>query len=187
LSGRLDSGESSTAPRRAPGGDEDTDEMPRIPDFPVSGGCACGAVRYRLLEDAVELHACHCTDCQTATGSAFVMSMMVKRGSVEVERGEPKRFEFDGPDGRHHIDQRCPRCAARLWSESRSIPDLLILRPGTLDDTSWCEPVSHIWTRSAQPWVTIPEHTLNYGQQPTNDEVMAAVRAWRSRAKDPTG
>lgn len=156
--------------------------MTSVPTFPCPGGCACGAVRYRLLEDPIELHACHCTDCQTITGSAFVLSMVAKRISLELIRGAPQRFEYETTSGIHRVEQRCPDCAVRLWGEPRNLPDLIILRPGTLDDTSWCEPISHIWTKSAQPWVTIPEHTLNHREQPGPEEQMAAVRAWRGRA-----
>jgi len=159
--------------------------MTLIPTFPCPGGCACGAVRYRLLEDAIELHACHCTDCQIITGSAFIMSMIVKRSSLALVRGELQRVEYVTPSDIRRTDQRCPDCGVRLWGESRSFPDLLTLRPGTLDDTSWCEPTSHIWTRSAQPWVTIPSHTLNYREQPGPEEQLAAVRAWRGRGSRP--
>jgi hypothetical protein len=49
-----------------------------------------------------------------------------------------------------------------------------------LDDTSSLEPVGHIWTRSAQPWITIPAGKLNYDQQPT--DMLVFVHAWKSRA-----
>jgi len=159
--------------------------MSQTPAFPCSGGCQCGAVRYRLLEDAVELHTCHCTDCQTITGSAFAMSMVVKRSAVELTRGTPERIEYVTTSGIRRVEQRCTTCGVRLWGEPHELDALLVLRPGTLDDTRWCEPVAHIWTRSAQPWVTIPEHALNRGGDPDPDEQLASVRAWRGRASAP--
>jgi hypothetical protein len=41
-----------------------------------------------------------------------------------------------------------------------------VVRPGTLDDTSWLRPQAHLWTRSAQPWVAIPEGVPRYETQP---------------------
>ncbi len=38
------------------------------------GGCQCGAVRFRITGEATALFACHCTICQTHTGTAFSMA-----------------------------------------------------------------------------------------------------------------
>jgi hypothetical protein len=58
---------------------------------------------------------------------------------------------------------------------------VITLRPGGLDDTSWLQPIGHIWTRSAQPWVSIPEGTLNYEDQP--QDYTALIQAWRERPR----
>ena len=153
--------------------------MTQSPEFPLDGGCGCGAVRYRLLEDPLGLHVCHCTDCQTVTGSAFVMCMPTHKRSLELTRGQPKAFLFVTPDGLAKCNLRCPECGCTVWSEIEGIPEILALQPGTLDDTSWLHPVAHIWTDSAQPWVEIPEGVLIYERQPVED--LALVRAWKGR------
>lgn len=62
--------------------------MSRLPEFPVQGGCACGAVRYVLKGPPLGIYTCHCTACQTLTGSAFSIGMSVLRKDFEVTRGE---------------------------------------------------------------------------------------------------
>jgi hypothetical protein len=151
-----------------------------MPTFPCEGGCVCGAVRYRLLEDPLELHVCHCTDCQQLTGSAFALSMSIRREALEVVRGEPARMAFQTLDGVQRRDWRCGACGSRLWGQPPRYPALLTLRPGTLDDTSWARPSAHIWTRSAQPWVRIPDDVLRYEQNPDDD--LELVRAWKNRS-----
>jgi hypothetical protein len=151
------------------------------PDFPLAGGCACGAVRYELLADPLELHVCHCTDCQRVSGSAFVMSMVTTRSSIELRRGEPTVCDFGTPAGIHRREQRCAGCGSRLWSEPNGLPDLLTLRPGTLDERGWLRPIAHIWTRSAQPWVEIPTGVLRYEGNPADP--LELVRAWRARVR----
>ena len=146
---------------------------------PQLGGCECAEIRYRLTSDPVTLYACHCTDCQTATGSSFALSMFVTRDSIELLQGEPQLREFDLPDGRKRRAFVCPRCGTQLWSDRRRLPNLLNLQPGTLDDTSWFQPIGHIWTRSAQHWVTIPPDALRYEKQP--DDPLPLVQAWKSR------
>ena len=44
--------------------------------------------------------------------------------------------------------------------------DALRVRAGTLDDTSWLRPTAHFWTRSAQPWVVVPEEDQRFETQP---------------------
>jgi hypothetical protein len=56
----------------------------------------------------------------------------------------------------------CPECGVRIYHALKSVPDLVSLKPGTLDDTSWLRPSIFIWTKSAQGWVTIPEGAKAY-------------------------
>jgi len=151
--------------------------------FPRPGGCECEAIRYQLTSDPITVYACHCTDCQTATGASFALSMYVDRDAVELLRGEPKLREFDLSDGRVRRAWVCAACGTALWGKNRKLPELLNLQPGTLDDTSWFRPVGHIWARSAQPWVTIPPEALRYEKQ--LDDPLALVRAWKSRPDTP--
>jgi hypothetical protein len=153
--------------------------MTQLPVFPCEGGCGCGAVRYRLLEDPLELHVCHCTNCQTVTGSAFLMCMPVQSRSLERLKGQPKAFSFESPEGFAKCNFRCPDCGCMVWSEIGGLPEILALQPGTLDETSWLEPIAHIWTSSAQPWVEIPTDVLTYEKQPKDD--LELVRAWKGR------
>jgi hypothetical protein len=148
---------------------------------PYAGGCLCGAIRYRLTAEPLTLYACHCTDCQRQSGASFNLSMLVQRPALELLRGEPARYGVDLAGGRRWEGLFCHACSVRLWSEPPKVPQVSTLRPGTLDDTSWLRPVGHIWTRSAQPWVRIPEDTLNYEAQPP--DMLPLIRAWQSRAR----
>jgi len=74
----------------------------------------------------------------------------------------------------------CGECSTRLWGEPPKFHQIVVIRPGTLDDTTWLRPIGHIWTRSAQPWVSIPNDTLNFERQP--DDTMVLVKAWQDRA-----
>ncbi len=152
--------------------------------FPQPGGCFCGDVRYSLNEDPLTLYACHCTDCQRQTGSSFVLSMVVKRKALELVQGELREYSLELPDGRRKRGKFCGRCSTRLWGEPFKLPGLAVLRPGTLDDTTWVQPIGHIWTHSAQRWVHIPDGTLNFSGQPKGDEVAALVHAWKKRSSN---
>jgi hypothetical protein len=148
---------------------------------PYTGRCMCGEVEYRLNGEPVAYYACHCTDCQRRAGSAYGLSMWVKRGDLEVTRGSAAHHELKGPDGRPRPNRICASCGVRLWSEPPKFPELAVLRPGTLDDAKRFTPVAHIWTRSALPWVTIPEGAARYEKQPADFRELFAL--WRDRAR----
>ena len=149
----------------------------------LAGRCYCGAVRYRINEAPLTVYACHCTDCQKRSGSAFGLSMWVNRAAIEVTQGEAALLVATGHDGRPRRTRACLQCHTRLWSEPEKNPKLAVVRPGTLDDTSWLEPVAHIWTRSAQKWVEIPEGVARYETQPAS--MAELVTLWRNKHAHP--
>ncbi|MGI9627567.1 MAG: GFA family protein [Longimicrobiales bacterium] len=150
----------------------------KLPGFPQEGGCLCGDVRYSLLEDPIGLHACHCVNCQTRTGSAFGMTMVVQDKSAEILQGKLKLYSFTTRDGLAKRTRCCPNCATCVWGEIGDT-GLIALQPGTLDDTAWLEPIAHIFTSHAQTWVETPTGVLEYERQPEDE--LELVRTWRRR------
>jgi len=108
---------------------------------PYTGGCQCGALRYVLDAEPIWLAACHCTECQRQSGSAFGMSMLVKETSLTV-KGATKRFTRIADSGNENTGVFCPECGVRIYQIPRYAKDVLVLKPGTLDDTSWLRGVT---------------------------------------------
>ena len=122
------------------------------------GGCACGAVRYRLSSEPLFVHCCHCLNCQRQTGSAFVINLLIEADRVEILRAAPQPVEVPRDDGNVQQIFRCPRCQVAVFSEY-SGPGVWFVRAGTLDDPTQIAPDVHIYTRSKVGWVTLPEGT----------------------------
>ena len=120
----------------------------------LAGGCACGAVRYRMPAP-IWTHCCHCTWCQRETGSAFAVNAMVEADRVEVTAGRPVAVRTPSESGRGQLVTRCPDCRVALWS-TYSAPAILFVRAGTLDRPGAVVPDIHIFTASKLPWVEIP-------------------------------
>ena len=76
----------------------------------LEGGCACGAVRYRLSSKPMFVHCCHCRDCQRQTGSAFVLNALIETDRVEILSGETQAVPVPTDSGRPHVIHRCPTC-----------------------------------------------------------------------------
>jgi len=122
------------------------------------GGCACGAIRYRLTSEPLFVHCCHCLNCQRQTGSAFVINLLLEADRVKVLTDEPQPTDAPRDDGSVQRIFRCPSCHVAVFSEY-GWPELRFVRGGTLDNPSAVTPDVHIFTRSKVPWVTIPDDT----------------------------
>jgi hypothetical protein len=122
----------------------------------VEGGCACGAVRYRLTSEPMFVHCCHCLNCQRQTGSAFVINLLIEADRVELLSGEPEPVDVPRDDGSAQRIHRCPSCQVAVYSEYGR-PEVRFVRGGTLDEPSSVAPDVHIFTRSKLPWVRLPE------------------------------
>ena len=123
----------------------------------LSGSCFCGAVKYRLTSSPMFVHCCHCRDCQRQTGSAFVLNALIEADRVELLSGETRPFPQPTNSGRPHVIHRCPDCGTALWSTYGGREQIRFVRAGTLDEPSALAPDMHIYTRSKQPWVTLPD------------------------------
>jgi hypothetical protein len=121
-----------------------------------TGGCACGAARYRMRGAPMIVHCCHCRDCQRQTGSAFVINALIETDRIELLSGAPRPYPMPTDSGRPHDVYRCPDCGTALWSDYGHRPALRFLRVGTLDDPTGLPPDVHIFTRSRLPWVGLP-------------------------------
>jgi hypothetical protein len=122
---------------------------------PREGGCACGAVRYRLASDPLFTHCCHCLNCQRQTGSAFVINLLIEADRVELLAGEPQPVDVPRDDGSTQRIFRCPSCQVAVFSEYGR-PDVKFVRGGTLDQPPAITPDVHIFARSKLSWVTLP-------------------------------
>ena len=121
------------------------------------GGCACGAVRYRLTAAPMFVHCCHCRDCQRQTGTAFALNALIETAHMQQLSGAPESVSMPTDSGRPHDIYRCPACQVALWSDYGRRGVLRFLRIATLDQPHAITPNAHIFTRSKVPWVTLPE------------------------------
>jgi hypothetical protein len=109
-----------------------------------------------MTTEPIRVAACHCKECQRQSGSAFGMSMSVKKDSLTVT-GLTKQFARVADIGIEVTGVFCPECGVRIYHVLASAPDVVSIKPGTLDDTHWLRPGSFIWMKSAQGWGPVPD------------------------------
>ena len=130
----------------------------------LTGGCACGRVRYRVNEAPLFPYACHCTDCQRTTGSAFVIHSTVAKEDFEIE-GDTQSVTLPTSSGAGYDIHFCCNCGTCVWCiyHVRADP-VLIVRSGTFDDAARVTPGAHIFTASMQPWFKLPDDVPSFPQ-----------------------
>ena len=121
-------------------------------DTALSGGCACGAVRYACTAEPMFALNCHCRDCQRETGSAYAPILAVPSAAFAVTHGSPAYFDVTADSG--YVTRRafCARCGSTLFGEPGSRTDMVTIRAGNLDDPSIFRPTRNVFVASAQPW-----------------------------------
>lgn len=144
----------------------------------LAGGCLCGAVRYTLREGfRLRPYACHCTDCQRRTGSAFSEHMLFPMADLAI-LGELDFGEYRQPGGGRSRIFGCARCKGRIYATNDQREGLASLRCGTLDNSAEIVPAAHIWVRSKQPWIGLPPGSATMDEQPrTGEQWMELVGA----------
>lgn len=114
-----------------------------------SGGCLCGAVRYRVSGRPLRVGLCHCQDCRKSSGSAYAMFGVWDRAAYAGE-GELRTFK-----GRSF----CPTCGSRVAHLDQAEAEIML---GSLDDApSDLIPGYELWTPRRERWM----HVLPWADQ----------------------
>jgi hypothetical protein len=129
--------------------------MKKTMDQAMTGGCLCGAVRYRVNAPMTGVIACHCTHCRRVSGAGSSHNVPVATDALEVTAGAPKRYVDTAASGNRLFRFFCADCGSSLWSQREKMPGMVTLKAGTLDDASGLQLVMNIWTDSALPWMHV--------------------------------
>lgn len=130
-----------------------------------TGGCACGAVRFRITLPLQGVGACHCTHCQQASGGGASYTVLVPLGGLELTDGEPKCYSRTGGSGGTAHRYFCGACGTPLYSRSDNVP-FIPVRIGALDDQTGLKPMMHIFASSAPEWHNIPKNAAAFDGMP---------------------
>jgi hypothetical protein len=125
----------------------------------AKGGCLCGNFHYSFPREAViSTFHCHCNDCQKSTGSGKATLLLVPK-AVLSSKGELKTFTVKGTEGSSVSRGFCPDCGSPLLSHVEEMPDLFMVKAGSLEDSSWVSADLSCWGSSAQPWLPVDANT----------------------------
>jgi len=135
-------------------------------DYPLTGGCQCGSVRYELAAPSRETYICHCTECRRQSASAFGISVIVSSSDFRLVRGTPKRWSRPTDSGRLLDCYFCPVCGSRVWHGDKEKNATISVKGGSLDAPVDVTSAAHIWTSRRLPGIVIPEHVRQFPREP---------------------
>ena len=130
----------------------------------VTGGCLCGAIRYSISQPVETISACHCTHCQKASGTGASYNAIVPTSAVTFTAGKTKVYKDTAESGNTLYRHFCGDCGSPMYSQREKMPEMMVLKVGTLDDSSGLKLTTNIWTRSARPWMHIDPGATNHPQ-----------------------
>ena len=116
-----------------------------------SGHCLCGEISYASDAEPMFAGNCHCRDCQRVSGGAYIPAMIFPERSVRI-RGEAKYFDSKADSGSIHSRGFCPTCGSRMFARFASMPGMLGIAAGTLNDSSKYVPALDFFVASAANW-----------------------------------
>ncbi len=130
------------------------------PDVDAEGGCACGAIRYRVKGPTIVCAHCHCTDCRLASGATPVAWLTLARQDFTLLKGTLKVRDSSARATREF----CADCGAQLVFRSKEEPETIDVTLASLDDPNVVEPRAHIWTRSKVRWVHLLDELRRFSR-----------------------
>jgi hypothetical protein len=119
----------------------------------VDGSCHCGRITYEAEVDPEKVLICHCTDCQTLSGSAFRVVVRVPNDAFKILSGQPKNYVKEAESGTRMIQAFCPDCGSPIFGSHVSDTSFYGIRVAALRQRDMLTPKLQIWCRSELPWI----------------------------------
>lgn len=119
----------------------------------MTGGCHCGAIRFRITAAPLETYCCHCRICQRTSGAPFLAGAVVASESFAFTNEEPVEYQSSP----HIIRLFCPNCHAQIGSRQPGETRLVDVHLSLFDDPSALEPAYHMFTATQAGWLKLAD------------------------------
>ena len=144
----------------------------------LTGGCACGAIRYRSDEEPIVQLLCHCGDCQRSSGSAFGAAVIVPGDRLTFTAGQPVFYEVRAQSGNAIQRGFCGQCGSPVCARKPGNALIQFLQASSLDDPARFAPTVELWTSRAQPWHPLHPDTLKFEEGPPPALIRGRIEAY---------
>ena len=121
---------------------------------PLTGGCLCGGVRYRITGPRRDVIVCHCENCRRTHGHVAAYTSVLQSDLELLSQQTLKWFHDASPDTYRGF---CERCGASLFWDARDGRGKMAVAAGTLDDSGELETIGHVYVCEAGHYYRIED------------------------------
>lgn len=141
----------------------------------AQGGCLCGSIRFAASAPPGRLTICHCTFCQRATGSAYMVEPIFAAADISVISGAPKSYtHISTGSGKEVHVHFCDACGTKLFLTFERFSDAVGVYAGAFDDPNWFDVTpnnsKHIFLGVAQNGTVIPAGVTTFVEHATQND-----------------
>jgi len=132
----------------------------------LTGGCACGRIRYEASGQPIIFGSCYCRQCQYASGGAPSHAFLMLKSELKVMPAMPRAWRSTSEKGNQVTRYFCEQCGTPLFAESSANPAVVSIKAGSLDDPGVFKSSGSIWVSSAQPWHHVDPDLPRFDKEP---------------------
>ncbi len=150
----------------------------------LTGGCACGRVRYECSDGSIVDLICRCRDCRRASGSAYAAVSIVASDRLTFTGAEPKYHAVRAESGRPMQRGFCSECGSPVSIRRPETPLVEFVQAASLDNPSAFAPSCEVWVSSADPWHHRNLNTQKFEKGHSAGAVRVPIEAYFAARKE---
>lgn len=131
-----------------------------------TGSCQCGKVHYSVPKESKAVATCHCLMCQKSTGAGAMTAVVHAADDLKLT-GDLKSYTYTADSGKPVTTYFCPNCGSSLYMTTPTFDGLVLLRAGTLDDSTGIAPQFVVYDSRRPAWAADNPAIPHFPQMPT--------------------
>jgi hypothetical protein len=128
-----------------------------------TGSCLCGEVQFQIEGELGPVDVCYCQQCRKAQGGPLATNAPVSTSAFRITRGAALLTEFESSPGHKRVF--CGSCGSPILSRRDSVPDVVRIRVGTVNEPLNVKPAAHFFTASKCNWWDITDDLPRFEEE----------------------
>ena len=128
----------------------------------VTGSCLCGGITFCIRSELEPIQVCHCMQCRKAQGAPLATNTPVPASAFQLLSGAELMTAFESSPGKQRVF--CSRCGSPIYSSKDTVPGVLRIRAGLLNEPLTARPVAHFHTASKANWWPICDELPQFAE-----------------------
>jgi hypothetical protein len=131
-----------------------------------TGGCACGALRYEIVDEPIFMNDCQCRTCQSRSGTGHGSYLSFGRRAAVNLKGKATHWGTVADNGDVKTHAFCPTCGSPVYLMFSAKPDVFIIHAASLDDPSRYKPQVVTYTMRGHAWDHVDPNLPKFEKMP---------------------